>query len=312
LQRILQPGEIEALDRTRLPRMRMPQPDSLFTDRAARLRQLADGNPIADYLRFVARLVDAQRALARQFAADTTHAAETLDAQAIAQAQRHAMPLLPAADHLPAAWPQALSGILAAVDAAAETPAPLRDAVARLRALPALDQEDLLQQALSGTLDPGDAALAPLLMAALQVIYTLRASRIPASEVPYTIPATVCPVCASAPVASVQRLGVEPSGLRFAHCGLCATEWHMVRVKCTHCESTEGVRYQGVDGANGPSGAVLAETCDACGNYRKLANQEKDPLAEPLADDLASIVLDLLMGETGFARASANPLLALG
>lgn len=312
MQRILQPGEIEALDRTRLPRLRMPQPESLFTDRAARLRQLAEGNPIADYLRFVARLVDAQRTLARQLATGTahaTHAAETLDAGAIAQAQRHAMPLLPAADHLPAAWPQALSGILAAVDAAPETPPPLREAIARLRALPALDQEDLLLQALSGTLDPGDAALAPLLMAALQVIYTLRASRIAASEVPYTIPATVCPVCAFAPVASVQRLGVEPSGLRFAHCGLCATEWHMVRVKCTHCESTEGVRYQGVDGANG---AVLAETCDACGNYRKLANQEKDPLAEPLADDLASIVLDLLMGETGFARASANPLLALG
>lgn len=311
MQRILQPGEIEALDRTRLPRLRMPQADSLFADRAARLRQLAEGNPIADYLRFVARLVDAQRALAQQLATDTAHAAETLDAVAVAidQAQRHAMPLLPAADHLPATWPAALSAMLAAVDAAAETPAPLRDAVARLRALPALDQEDLLLQALAGTLDPGDAALAPLLMAALQVVYTLRAGRIAASDVPYTIPATVCPVCASAPVASVQRLGVEPSGLRYAHCGLCATEWHMVRVKCTHCESTEGVRYQGVDGANG---TVLAETCDACGNYRKLVNQEKDPLGEPLADDLASIVLDLLMGETGFARASTNPLLSLG
>ena len=33
-------------------------------------------------------------------------------------------------------------------------------------------------------------------------------------------------------------------------------------------------------------------------------------MAEPLADDLASLMLDLLMGEeTRFQRASANPLL---
>ncbi|MEG2281096.1 MAG: formate dehydrogenase accessory protein FdhE, partial [Comamonas sp.] len=38
--------------------------------------------------------------------------------------------------------------------------------------------------------------------------------------------------------------------------------------------------------------------------------QEKDPMAEPLADDLASLMLDLLMSEsTTFKRASANPLL---
>ena len=54
---------------------------------------------------------------------------------------------------------------------------------------------------------------------------------------------------------------------------------------------------------------VQAETCTACGSYRKIVNQEKDPLAEPLADDLASLMLDLLMSETRFQRASANPLL---
>jgi hypothetical protein len=39
VQRILQPGEIEALDRTEFPRVRLPQPATLFTERAARLRQ---------------------------------------------------------------------------------------------------------------------------------------------------------------------------------------------------------------------------------------------------------------------------------
>jgi FdhE protein len=108
-------------------------------------------------------------------------------------------------------------------------------------------------------------------------------------------------------VASVLRIGGTAGGHRYLHCGLCATEWHAVRVKCSHCESTRGVRYRGIEGQP----AVLAETCDACHTYRKQADQEKDPLAEPLADDLATLALDLLLAETPYARASGNPLLAL-
>ncbi len=80
----------------------------------------------------------------------------------------------------------------------------------------------------------------------------------------------------------------------------------MVRVKCSHCESAQGIQYQTIEG---DQGVVQAETCTACGSYRKIVNQEKDPLAEPLADDLASLMLDLLMSETRFQRASADPLL---
>ena len=47
-RRILQPGEIEALDNTTFPRVLPPHIGSLFLERAARLRQLASGNPIAD------------------------------------------------------------------------------------------------------------------------------------------------------------------------------------------------------------------------------------------------------------------------
>jgi len=60
MQRILQPGDIEALDRTSLPRVRLPQPASLFADRAARLAQKAEGNPIGDYLRFLSHVARAQ------------------------------------------------------------------------------------------------------------------------------------------------------------------------------------------------------------------------------------------------------------
>ncbi|MDO4593203.1 MAG: formate dehydrogenase accessory protein FdhE, partial [Comamonadaceae bacterium] len=149
--------------------------------------------------------------------------------------------------------------------------------------------------------------MAPFIMAALQVTYAKRAAALNAADVPYTDPATICPVCASEPVASVLRIGGKANGHRYLHCGTCCTEWHMVRVKCSHCESTKGVNYQSIEGSKD---VVTAETCEECGTYRKVINQEKDPMAEPLADDLASLMLDLLMSEnTEFKRSSANPLL---
>src|SRR5256885_16381807 len=84
----------------------------LFVERAARLRQLAEGNPIADYLRFVAQIVDAQAKAAGQLTL-----AEP-DAALIARAQEHSMPLLPAADHIDAAWHGVLDRMLDALSGA--------------------------------------------------------------------------------------------------------------------------------------------------------------------------------------------------
>jgi FdhE protein len=111
---------------------------------------------------------------------------------------------------------------------------------------------------------------------------------------------TVCPVCGSAPVASM-RIGGEAGGHRYLHCGLCATEWHMVRVKCSHCESTKGVRYQGIEGGDP---AVLAETCDTC--HTTAGEPGEGPAGRALADDLASLTLDLLMADTAYGRPAAT------
>lgn len=308
MQRILQPGEIEALDRTSLLRIRLPQPAVLFADRAARLAQKAEGNPIGDYLRFLARLVCAQ-----QQAAATVQTAAP-DAALIAQAQEHSMPLLPAASHVDPAWHGVLNQLLDALGDAAEVPEALRPTLQTLRTMPAEERDILARRVLVGLLtEPQDLAAAPLVMAALQVTFADRASRLRESDVPYTDPATICPVCGTPPVASVLRIGGREAGLRYLHCGTCCTEWHMVRIKCTHCESTKGVRYQGMQSESGEQRdeVVLAETCDQCHTYRKIVSQEKDPLAEPLADDLATLLLDLLMGETDYARASMNPLLPM-
>jgi len=313
VQRILQPGEIEALDQIHFPRVLLPRPAALFQERAARLRQLAEGNPIADYLRFAARLVDAQH-----HAVAGAAKPDAVPADVVERAGAHGMPLLPASDNLPPAWCDTLRELLAEMKADAAVPAALSPTFDHLSSLdsPALDA--LARQVLADNIGREDLAAAPLVMAALQVHFALRAASLDEKTVPYAEPATVCPVCGGAPVASVLRIGGEAGGHRYLHCGTCATEWHMVRVKCSHCESTKGVRYQGVEEASAtPAGKadtkkpVLAETCDQCHTYRKLVNQEQDPFVEPLADDLASITLDLLMGDTEFARASSNPLLAI-
>ncbi len=303
MQRILEPGEIESLDRTSLPRVRLPQPQSLFSDRAARLAQLADGNPIGDYLRFLSRLVKAQ-----QVAAGTVRTS-SIDEAAIRRANEHGMPLVQAASQIDPAWLGVLDGLLDALEADEGLPQPLAPVLQRLRALSPDEREHLARRVLAGLVtEAEDLAAAPIVVAAVQVVFADQASHLKEDEVPYADPATICPVCGTPPTVSVLRIGGREAGLRYLHCGTCCTEWHMVRVKCSHCESTKQVRYQSVQDSGD---VVVAETCGVCHTYRKLVNQEKDPLAEPLADDLGSLLLDLLMGETDFARATLNPLLPM-
>lgn len=299
--RILQPGEIEALDKTSFPRILLPQVASLFAERAARLRQLADGNPIADYLQFAAKIVDAQHAAARTIELQPTNTAD------IERAQQYSMPLLPAIEHIDPAWQDVLNAMLDTLSSSEGLPAPLQPLIQSLRDLPSDERDLIAKRLLQKEVANRHVGMAPFIMAALQVTYAKRAAELNVADVPYTEPATICPVCASEPVSSVLRIGGQANGHRYLHCGTCCTEWQMVRVKCSHCESTKGIHYQTVEGSKD---VVTAETCDECGTYRKMVNQEKDPMAEPLADDLATLTLDLLMSEsTRFKRASANPLL---
>lgn len=299
--RILQPGEIEALDKTSFPRVLLPQVSTLFAERAARLRQLADGNPIADYLQFAAKIVDAQHAAAG------SAELQPMDRSNIERSQQFSMPLLPAADHIDPAWQQVLNAMLDTLSGSEGLPEPLQPLLQSLRDLSQDERDTIAKRLLQKEVAARHIGMAPFIMAALQVTYAKRAAALDVEDVPYTDPATICPVCASEPVSSVLRIGGKANGHRYLHCGTCCTEWQLVRVKCSHCESTKGIHYQSVEGSKE---VVTAETCDECGTYRKVVNQEKDPMAEPLADDLATLTLDLLMSEnTQFKRASANPLL---
>lgn len=304
MQRILPRGEIEALDHNNIPRVSLPDRASVFATRAARLRQLASDSPVADYLLLMAQLVDAQQRALKDCAAP--EASE----DRVALAQAHGMPPLQAIgwprDPM---WRNILAQLVDEVSRGKNVPAEAIEVCAALRRAVDEDPESLedLAEAVLAEQDQGvDSAAAPFVMAALQVYWTDLASRFDDKQLPVVSPFGVCPVCASLPVASVVRVGGQFEGYRYLCCSLCATQWHMVRVKCTHCEDVESVAYQAIDGR---SPAIKAETCDHCHTYRKIFYQDKDLHVEPVADDLASLMLDVLVGEAGYSRASGNPLL---
>lgn len=325
MQRILQPGEIESLDHTSFPRIQLPVPGGVFLDRASRLRQLAADSAMAPFLKHVADLAQAQHQVARSW----TPVASTPTAADWDRAQRHAMPVWQMPAGLDANWRAALDALLARVRDFPGLDAAL---IAQLDALAGMDDQAvlrLLDAILMGApLDIARRARAPYLMAAVQVVMTVQAAALDLAQMPYVDPPTVCPCCGSQPVASIVRIDGQRAGLRYLHCAICATEWHMVRVKCSNCASTKGISYRRMDQkgltetvdpkASGPNAAreaapaTMAELCGSCGSYRKIFDLNQDHGMEPMADDLATLMLDILMGEEGHPRAGFNPFLYPG
>lgn len=306
MQRILEPGQIESFGQRTLPRLRLPDRERVFSTRAARLRQQSEsgavGHAIGDYLRLMAHLADAQHA-------ELANISSALpSAEQIANAREFRMPIVAANgwqrdEH----WRRVLMSICNSITTLPDVAAPARAVCDRLRKLTP-DELELQADALLATqIEAVDVASAPFIMAALQVYWVDMASRFRTDDVHELDIPGVCPVCGTLPVASVVRADPRSQGFRYLHCALCATEWHMVRVKCSHCYTTQGITYQSIE--SGPPG-IRAECCDTCHTYRKILYQEEDGNIEPVADDLASLALDLLLSEAGYRRASANPLLA--
>lgn len=113
-----------------------------------------------------------------------------------------------------------------------------------------------------------------------------------------------CPACGYPPAASMVVGWLGSHGARYCGCALCGTLWHTVRVTCTLCGSTAGISYQEIDGK---PGIAKAESCASCHRYVKIFAQDKDPAVDIVADDVASLGLDLLMQGTGTRRGGVNP-----
>jgi FdhE protein len=313
-QRILEPGQIEALGRASIPRIRLANRGSVFARRGARLRKLAPGSALSDYLQFLAVLADAQQAALAQVSVPMPAAAH------VDRSAEHGMPPIQASTWpRPPQWRATLEFLCAALAALAGFPAGVSDSVSAIRRAAPAWIEAQANAILEARNDAIDISVAPVVMAALQVHWVALAAHFVADEVKALDVPGVCPLCGSLPVASMVCALPPYQGYRYLHCALCATEWHMVRVLCSQCgASGKDIAYHSLEAHAADKGsseeggaAVRAETCEQCHAYRKILYQEKDTGVEPVADDVASVALDLLLGEEGYHRASGNPLLWL-
>jgi FdhE protein len=283
------------------PFVRLPEPAALFADRAARFRRLAEGHGLGPYLLFLAGLSEAQAAVQEGLPAPALPAPEQLE-----RARRHAMPPLDRAGFTADAGAQALLDRLLASAAGIEMPAEAAAALARVTAAGPGERAAMLAAAVVDAVPPDAVAEHALVAAAAQVHFArLAAGLDPKGLKP--VADGVCPACGGAPSASLIVGWPGAERTRYCACALCGTLWNYVRAKCTLCGSTKEISFREIAGGDG---SVKAEACGDCRGYVKVLYADKHPELDPVADDVASLGLDLLMRDAGFRRGAVNPFLA--
>ncbi|MCU4182193.1 formate dehydrogenase accessory protein FdhE [Bosea sp. BH3] len=287
-------------ERDKPPFVRLPDPQSLFGLRAMRFAALAPGHQLEPYLQFLGALSQAQDKLAKALAEPAL--------PALAEQRRraaHAMPPVPREELAEDAATDAALTQLIALLAPVTMPEAARVALARVAAANGEDRQAMFAAVLGDAMPAESVAEHIFAAAALQVVAALRTARLD-PLLPQPVADGVCPCCGGAPVTSAVVGTGNIDGVRYVQCSLCAAQWNHVRVKCVSCGSTKGIAYQEIEGV---ADTIKAETCDECRTYVKILNQRKDMELEPVADDVASLGLDILVSEAGWRRAGVNPFL---
>jgi FdhE protein len=294
--RVVKPGQMEP-PAEEIRFLFLPERD-LFSRRAERLRFLSKGHALGDYLALLAQLADEQQKALNQFPplSPPDHGEQE-------RCREHGMPLLDARSwNREPAWRLGLSLILRQMDQAA-LPAAARETVSDLMQAGEASVEATADKILAGEFAAVSPQELPFIAAALQVYWVRMASSLGKDAFARLEQGGLCPVCGSHPMIGIVKSSGAEQGLRYLSCSLCASEWHMVRIKCSSCESTEGIDYHILEGSNG---AVKAESCGTCNSYLKLLYLGKDRQMEGAADDLATLALDMLMDKEGKARRGPN------
>jgi FdhE protein len=282
------------------PFVQLPDPASIFRARARRFAALAEGSALKPYLLFLSRLADAQH----EVQAGLPWPAMPEPGE-IERARAFGMPPL---DRGRFATDAVFEATFAGVVARARTidmPPAAAQALERLMRAEAVEREALARNVVAESI-PADALAAHVFAAAsLQIHFARMASRLDGKQL-VPVGDGVCPCCGGPPVASLVVGWPSAPGARYCACSLCGALWNYVRIRCTQCGSTKGISFQEVAGGGG---AAKAETCDHCHAYLKVFYQDKEPSIEPVADDVASLALDLLMRAGPYRRAAFNPFL---
>ena len=266
------------------PALRLPEPGLLFDRRAARLAVLAPGHAAPEWLALLSRIAAGQALAVREIRAAGVCAP--------AGGPPLAYDLLPRDD----AWRRMLGIVLAAAKAPG-LPLETQDGLRRLADAGVTELEALADGVLAGAVAADRLSTAPFVGAALQAwLASLAAALDPAAAAPAE---GACPICGGPPLAGVVQAGDR---LRYVTCAVCAAEWNVPRVRCVVCGGGAGLEYLHVDGDPG----AKAEVCPACRVYVKIFDEEKRPGVDAGADDAATLTLDLLVANEGYARAGPN------
>ncbi len=278
----------------------LPDPVSLFQGRARRFVFLAESNELAPYLRFLAELSKLQARLAVIL--------PQVGPVSPGAAARAAQARMPPVDRRALADDRALAAALQALlDGAAglDMPGAARSALEAALSANAEDRRWLLGNVLADDVPADSTAPHLFAAAAVQVLLARLAAGLDADAL-VPVATGVCPACGGRPsTSSVMGMqGIE--NVRYASCAGCATQWNEVRVKCLCCGSTKGLGYRSVDTVEA---TVKAEHCGECGSWVKIFYRVKNPSLDPVADDVGSLGLDILMRDAGVRRGGFNPFL---
>src|SRR5215831_6888052 len=280
--------------------VRLPDAVTLFATRSLRFRALAEGHQLGPYLLFLAALSECQHRIQKDLPEPDLPAPDVR-----ARAREHAMPPLDRNRFTADAALDATLDRLLPLAATIDMPDAAREALDHVCGANAAARNAMVRAVLADAIPVETLANHVYVAAALQVHFARLAARLDADAL-VSVGNGVCPACGGAPVATTIVGWQGAHGARFCTCSLCATQWHVVRIKCVLCDSTAGIAYQEVDG--GPD-SVKAETCESCHGYVKILHQHKNPRLEPVADDIATLGLDLLLREDGYRRGAVNPFL---
>jgi FdhE protein len=282
------------------PFARLPDPSTLFQARAERFQELSAQHQLAPFLRLLSGISSCQHQM--QDALPDPDLPSDADRE---RAREHTMPPLDRSHFTADAAFDATLGLLLQLAGGIDMPDTARSALARVTDADAEMRTTMAQAVLANEIPVEAFAAHVFVAAALQVHYARLASRLVANRL-VPVGDGACPVCGGAPVTSMVVGWSGAHNSRFCVCSLCATQWHYVRIKCTLCSSTKGISYREVEGGDG---TIWAETCESCRGYVKILHQHKNTALDPVADDVASLGLDLLLREGEYRRGSVNPFL---
>jgi len=273
----------------------LPHPVTLYEARNRRLRTLAEREPLLhDYLLFAAQVVTGQQELSNRegnapMADATLHADWITPPLSMAQLLEDSF------------WQESLTALVTML--LPQAPEQVRNVLERLKRLDNAQRTAAAKALLDNDVSLTGSDGAPFFWAALSLAATRRiaCSKIVVAE-KSGAERHLCPLCGNAPVASI----VYPNGLRYLHCRLCESEWHVVRARCSNCDSGRDIDYWSLE-KQFP--AIKAESCGDCRSYLKIIYKKDDKDVDAVADDLASLALDARLEDEGFSRSSINPFL---